>query len=145
MSFSLPPIVKLAERLLVDIEQAVRRFARYHKYSIGTDLRKRAMQIAQFAHRAWRDGAHRQEWTRKLVWAVDDLKLNLQIGSRIRAFASFAQFEALVRTAAELGCQVGGWFKQQHAKGQNAGAGRAPQQRAQILSDSAASLFEANP
>ena len=42
MSFSLPPIVKAAERLLLEIEQAVRRFPRYHKYTHGTRLREQA-------------------------------------------------------------------------------------------------------
>lgn len=40
MSFSLPPIVKAAERLLLEIELAVRRFPRYHKYTHGTHLRE---------------------------------------------------------------------------------------------------------
>jgi hypothetical protein len=35
VSFTLPPVVKQAERLLVEIELAVRRFPRYHKYALG--------------------------------------------------------------------------------------------------------------
>src|SRR5690348_11086663 len=42
MTFEAPPIVKLAERLLVEIEQTVCRFTRYHKYTTGTQLRRRA-------------------------------------------------------------------------------------------------------
>jgi hypothetical protein len=52
---------------------------------------------------------------------------------RIKAFASFAQFESLARTVAELGKQVGGWHRQQHPKGQNPAQRLAPE-RAQILS-----------
>lgn len=40
MSFAIPPIVKLSERILVEIEQAVRRFARFHKYTFGSSLRE---------------------------------------------------------------------------------------------------------
>jgi ParB family chromosome partitioning protein len=36
MVHQLPPIVKLSERLLREIELAVRQFARYHKYTLGT-------------------------------------------------------------------------------------------------------------
>lgn len=133
MSFVLPPIVKLAETLLVSIEQAVRRFARFHKYSFGADLRAQAMEVATLAHRAWRDRSRQAEWINKLVWAVDDLKLRLQLGSRIRAFASFGQFEHLARLASDLGRQTGGWHRQQHPKGQNDQRGNAGQ-RAQILS-----------
>jgi len=136
MSFSLPPIVKLAERLLVDIEQAVRRFARFHKYSFGADLRAQAMKVARLAHRAWRDRARQAEWVGQLVWAVDDLKLSMQLGSRIRAFASFRQFEQLARLAADLGRQTGGWHRQLHPNVQN-GPHRIAGQRDQILSSHA--------
>src|SRR6185437_6638431 len=120
MSFSLPPIVKLAERLLVDIEQAVRRFARFHKYSFGADLRAQAMKVARLAHRAWRDRARQAEWVGQLVWAVDDLKLSMQLGSR----------------AADLGRQTGGWHRQLHPNVQN-GPHRIAGQRDQILSSRA--------
>jgi hypothetical protein len=143
MGYTLPPIVKAAERLLLEIEQAVRRFPRYHKYTHGTRLREQAMAIAQLAHRAWRDQAHRGMWTTKLVWAVDDLKLSLQLGKQIEAFVSFAQFEMLARLCADLGKQCGGWRKQQHRNSQNAAEGQPSPQRAEILSSRAAS--EANP
>jgi hypothetical protein len=143
MSFQLPPVVKLAERLLVEIEKAVRRFARYHKYTVGADLRVQAMRVCKLAHRAWRDRRLQADWIAKLVWAVDDLKLNLQLVKQLQAFASFAQFEMLSRLAVDLGKQTGGWHKQQHPKSQNAGAGPAPQQCAQILSTRAASQCEA--
>ena len=136
MSFSLPPIVKLAERLLVEIEQAVRRFARFHKYSFGADLRAQAMKVARLAHRAWRDHARQAEWVGQMVWAVDDLKLSLQLGSRIRAFTSFPQFEQLARLAADLGRQTGGWHRQLHPRVQN-GPHRSDGQRDQILSSHA--------
>jgi hypothetical protein len=143
MSFSLPPIVKAAERLLLEIEQAVRRFPRYHKYTHGTQLREQAMGIARLAHRAWRDHQHRGTWTTKLIWAVDDLKLSLQLGKQIEAFVSFAQFDMLARLCSDLGKQCGGWRKQQHRDSQNAGADKPPPQRAEILSSRNAS--EANP
>lgn len=143
MSFSLPPIVKAAERLLLAIEQAVRRFPRYHKYTHGTRLREQAMAIARLTHRAWRDPAHRAMWTTKLIWAVDDLKLSLQLGKQIEAFVSFAQFEMLARLCSDLGKQCGGWRKQQHRNSQNAAKGPLSQQRAEILSSQAA--LRANP
>jgi hypothetical protein len=138
MSFSLPPIVKAAERLLLEIEQAVRRFPRYHKYTHGTKLREQSMAIAQLAHRAWRDQAQRGMWTSKLIWAVDDLKLSLQLGKQIEAFASFAQFDMLARLASDLGKQCGGWRKQQNRDSQNAAGHRSQPQRAEILSSRAA-------
>lgn len=123
---------------MLEIEQAVRRFPRYHKYTHGTRLREQAMGVARLAHRAWRDQAHRGMWTTKLVWAVDDLKLSLQLGKQIEAFVSFAQFDMLARLCSDLGKQCGGWRKQQHRDSQNAGAGKPFPQRAEILSSRAA-------
>ena len=141
MSFDLPPIVKLAKRLLLDIEQAVRGFSRYHKYNLGKDLREQAMHLVRVCHRAWRDRPRQLHWTEQLVWAIDEIKLSLQLGSELRAFQSFGQFEALIREAEELGRQAGGWKRQQlqHPNGQNAASSAKPQ-RAQILSTRAASV-----
>ena len=123
---------------MLEIEQAVRRFPRYHKYTHGSRLRDQAMAVTQLAHRAWRDQAQRPRWTTDLVWAVDELKLSLQLGKQIQAFVSFRQFDMLARLASDLGKQCGGWRKQQHRDSQNVGAGKPPPQRAEILSSRAA-------
>src|SRR6185437_3664405 len=77
MAFVVPPVVKQSERLLLEIERAVMKFGRFHKYSYGTTLRDSAMQVAKLSHRVWRDRAHQAERISELVWAVDDLKLSL--------------------------------------------------------------------
>jgi hypothetical protein len=140
MPFELPPIVKLAERVLLEVELVVRGFPRYHKYTIGSELREQARNAVRYAHRAWRDQARRPEWTGKLAFAIDDLKLSLQLGKQVQAFKSFRQFEVIARLAAELGRQCGGWRKQQ-SKGQNARPAAEPSsaQRPQILSSRDAS------
>jgi hypothetical protein len=135
----LPPIAKLSERLLLDVEQAVRRFVRYHRYALGADLRRQAAEVRRLVDRAWRDKPRQLHWTTELVWAIDELKLSLQLGSQLRAFASFGQFEGLIRTTEDLGRQAGGWKRQQqHPKGQNPPPSSGPE-RAQILSTRAAS------
>ena len=139
MTHHLPPIVKLAKRFLVEIEQAVRGFPRYHKYALGADLRAQAMQLAVLCDRAWRDRGGVVHWVNRLVWAIDEIKIALQLGSEIRAFRSFAVFEQLIRTAEDLGRQAGGWKRQlKHPKGQNPTANARPE-RAQILSAQTAS------
>jgi hypothetical protein len=147
MSQHAPALLQSIERLLVAIEQAVRGFARYHKYTLGTELRQAAMKLAQLAQRAWRDVNGRAQWLEALVWAVDDLRLALRLGSQLKAFASFGQYEALARAMAEVGKQVGGWKKQMHPKGQNPPVSPAQpaggRERAQILSRQAASPREA--
>jgi hypothetical protein len=73
----------------------------------------------------------------ELCSAVDDLKISMQLGKTVKAFGSFAEFEALAKLVHELGQQSGGWLKKLQSKGQNADAREQPQ-CAQILSTRAA-------
>ncbi|GAB0151069.1 four helix bundle protein [Marinobacterium sp. BA1] len=141
-SNQLPEIAKKAERMMVDIEQAVRSFVRYHKYTLGSDIRAQAMTVVRLCHRAWRDRSRQSHWVSELIWAIDELKLSLQLGSQLRAFKSFRQFESIIRSAEEVGRCAGGWKRQLHRKSQNP-AGNAPQERAQILSGRDASAYYA--
>jgi hypothetical protein len=75
----LPEIAKKAERLLIDIEQAVRGFARYNKYTIGSDLRSQAMIVVRMCNRVWRDRNRQSHWLAELIWSIDELKLKLKI------------------------------------------------------------------
>ncbi len=108
-----PPIISLAERIVVQMEIAVQRFARYHKYTLGTDLRKQSLEVYRLAHRAWRDKSQQIQWLTQLVWAVDELKLSMQLAQQLNVFASFGQFEQLAQLVATMGQQTGGWYKQQ--------------------------------
>lgn len=143
MAFEIPPIARVAERLLKEVEETVRRFPRYHKYTFGSDLRREAMHVARLTHRAWRDHDQQTHWLRRLAFAIDDLKLSLQLGKQIEAFASFRQFEMLARIAADLGRQCGGWLKQRQLNGQNGSTAKPSSQRPETLSARAASS-EAN-
>lgn len=45
MSTNLPPIYRDCRRLLLLTEEVVRRFSRYHKYTVVTDLRQQASHV----------------------------------------------------------------------------------------------------
>ena len=132
-------MIKACERLLVELEQAVRQFPRYHRYAVGADLRKAAQATYCTANRAWRDQAGRPQWVDRLVWQVDEIKMHLQVAKLVGALASFRQFEHLARQVEGLGAQVGGWRRQLHPSAQNATAARGVPQRGQKLSTQAAS------
>jgi hypothetical protein len=132
MTYMMPPILKLAERLMLDVETAVKGFSRYHRYTVGTRMRDQVHGIACAAHKAWRKRDSRPELIGELSEQIDDVKITLQLGSQLRAFASLEQFRAIAAVASELGRQVGGWNK--HRKGQNAQAPTAPRQCAKTLS-----------
>lgn len=144
MAFNLPPAVKLAERLAADIEEAVTRFDRRHRYTFGKELRERAWTVLKTVDAAARDPDRRALLLKRACRGMDELKATMQLGQRLRQFVSFRQFEALFREASKLGQQVGGWNQHvNHPQGQNAAA-HAPRQRAKTLSDRPASTREAN-
>jgi len=124
-----PAIVRLSERILVEIESAVIGFARKHKFGVGDELRADARMVARRAQRAWRQRDRRTQLLEELGNSIDDLKLSAQVAQRIGSFSSFAQFEAIARLVNDLGRQCGGWQKQ-HLKSESRraapSAGRAP-------------------
>ncbi len=116
MSTPLPPIYRDIRRLLVHTEEMVRRFARYHKYTVGTDLRTGAMSMMRGVNRACFDTVQQAQHVQALVWLVDDYKLTLQLAMEVGAFknaakgqAHFNQFEEAANLAANIGKQCGGW------------------------------------
>lgn len=143
MKNQLPEIAKKSEKLLVDIELAVRGFIRYHKYTIGTDLRTQAMTVLRLCNRAWRNRSNQLQWVSELVWAIDELKLTIQICSQLHAFKSFKQFELIIRATEDIGRCAGGWKRDLHQKSQNF-ASEKSQERAQILSGHATSKSGVN-
>ena len=146
MNSGLPPIVKSAERLLLEVEKAVSSFPRKYRYSLGGDLRCGALDavlLSQEAFRFSRDKGKQAAVMDRLAEAIDKIKVRLQLGQRLQCY-SFARFEEIGRIAADLGKQCGGWQKQirEHMKGQIPAA-VSRRERPQILSTGIAS-HEAN-
>lgn len=114
------PIWRDANRLLLAIEQAVRVFPRYHKYTLGTELRRQAMQVCRLIMRAADQRAEQARWLGQLVTAIDDLKLSVQLAKELEAFRSFKEFQTVAELAVAVGKQSGGWRKRlAAADGQN--------------------------
>ncbi|NCA71257.1 MAG: four helix bundle protein [Sphingobacteriia bacterium] len=85
------PIWRDANRLLLAIEQAVRQFPRDHKYTLGTDLRRQAMRVCQLILRAVNKGDDQLARVSWVVDAVDDLKLQIQLGKALQLFQGLGQ------------------------------------------------------
>jgi len=114
------PIWRDANRLLLTIEQAVRGFPRYHKCTLGTELRRQAMQVCRLIMRAADQRAEQSHWLQQQVMAVDDLKLSVQFAKELEAFRSFQEFQAVAEFAVAVGKQSGGWRQRlAAADGQN--------------------------
>ena len=103
------PIWKDAVSLAVLLEEAVRRFPRYHKYALGADLRRQAYAVCRgvVVANGERDGRARA--VERLAVAVEELKLLVQMGKEVKAFASFKEFERAAELAVALSKQSGEW------------------------------------
>lgn len=81
-----------ASRFLVEVEQAVRQFPRYHKYTLGSELRRQAMAICRLVARAAQSNAigQRERLLEQWVWQVEASVGCAEV--RSASFASFASF-----------------------------------------------------
>jgi len=105
------PLWRDANRLLLLIEDAVRGFPRYHKYTLGSDLRKQAMNIVRLIARAVHDREGRAQHIKRLVFSIDDMKVLIQLGKEVKAFQNFKVFQVAAEIAVALGRQSGGWLR----------------------------------
>jgi hypothetical protein len=63
------PIWRDAMRLVVVLEEAVRGFPRYHKYTLGSDLRAQARQVCRLILRAYEARENRMQELDRLALA----------------------------------------------------------------------------
>ena len=105
------PIWRDAEKLLIEVELAVRNFPRYHKYSLGTELRQLAGKIIAGITHAINNKEIRQKMLSQLSFYIEELKIKIQLAKTLQAFASFSQFETIAKLAVSLGRQTKGWEK----------------------------------
>jgi hypothetical protein len=104
------PVWKAALDLAVHLEHAVRRFPRYHKYTLGTELRQTSQRLCRWVARANNTGsAGRYAALDQLVLAVDEMKTLLTLAQEMQAFANFNEFAQAAELAVALGKQSGGW------------------------------------
>ena len=102
------PIYKAATDLVVALDGAVRRFSRFHKYSIGTQLRETALDVVLRVARAnRRDG--REAALEALCLRAEDLKILLNVAKEVKAFQSFNQYVQLMEQVVGLVRQAEGW------------------------------------
>ncbi len=95
--------------MAVYVQETVRRFSRYDKYSIGTDLRDLSRDILRLIIRA-NSAADKSDTLAELVVTCDMLKVTLVLAKECRAFQNFKQFQHAAGMADALCRQSQGWF-----------------------------------
>jgi four helix bundle protein len=106
------PIYKRAYDLCLYIEQIVRNFSRYHKYSLGQDLRDGARQVLKLVVRA---NARRDKVPVLLALReeVEELKVVLRLCHDVKAFPNFNSFEHAITQVTDIAKQNEGWLTSQ--------------------------------
>ncbi len=73
------PIWRDSQRLLVHLELVVAGFPRYHKYALGSDLRRQALLIMRLLGRALNEPkSQRRVQVKRLQQSIDDIKIMIQ-------------------------------------------------------------------
>ena len=113
------PIWRDAVSLTTLLERAVRQFPRYHKYALGSDLRRQAYDVCRTVVAANAATAHRADAVERLCLLIEALKLWVQMGKALKAFANFNEFERAAEFAVARSKQSGGWRREKHPCGQS--------------------------
>jgi hypothetical protein len=73
--------------MMVEVEWAVKDFPRYYKYTLGLELRKKAMQIYQLVSRVIQHKQNRKRRIKSLAYTRDDFKCQIaKAGNKIWAY-----------------------------------------------------------
>ncbi len=86
------PIYKKAYDLTLYFEKIVRNFSRYHKYTVGAELRqlsREALQLIRLANNT----SDKAQILIKLRERLEDLKLTIRLCKDLKAFPSFNSFQ----------------------------------------------------
>ena len=86
------PLYKSALHLAVYMEQIVRGFDRYHKYTMGVDLRQKSKSLL-FAINHANLCIDKEQSITVLRDACEEMKMLVQLSKELKVFKSFKQFE----------------------------------------------------
>jgi hypothetical protein len=106
------PIYKSAYELCLYFEQVVHNFSRYHKYSLGGDLRDGARRVLKLVVRA--NARHEKAAVlHEVREETEELKVLLRLCQDVKAFPNFNSFEHAIGLVTEIAKQNEGWLKSQ--------------------------------
>ncbi|MCD6361373.1 MAG: four helix bundle protein [Armatimonadetes bacterium] len=104
------PIYKKAMELGIYMQNAVRNFSRYNKYTIGADMRNLSRNIIKLIIIA-NSSKEKAEVLAELVGNCEMLKTMIVFAKEIKAFSNFKSFQHAASLAASLCKQSEGWLK----------------------------------
>lgn len=103
------PIYKASLDFCVYIEQIVKNFEKYHKYTIGEDLRDHSKEILFTIHKANREKDKKVK-LELLRDRCEETKMLIALAKELKAFSSFKQFEHSSHLIVEIAKQSQAWL-----------------------------------
>lgn len=103
------PVYKKALDLTVYFENIVRHFDKYHKYTVGSELRKLSMRIVVLTAKA-NLKANRIEMLVASLEKLEELKILIHVCKEIKAFNNPKSFEVVCRLVLDITKQCEGWL-----------------------------------
>ena len=103
------PIFKSAMRLCVYVEIIVKSFDKYHKYTIGVDLREYSKKNLFLIHRA-NISYSKNKLLQELVDNCENFKMLVYLSKELKAFKSFKQFENISKLTVDVCRQAQAWL-----------------------------------
>jgi hypothetical protein len=110
MYYEMLPIFKSTMNLVVYIETIVKEFDKYHKYTIGEDLRTYSKKMLFLIQRANMSQDKQQELL-ELRNGCEELKMLVMLCKELKAFNSFKQFEHSSKLTVAVCRQAQAWLK----------------------------------
>ncbi len=102
-------------KLCIYTETIVKSFEKYHKYTIGTDLRNLTKELLFLIHRT-NISKDKSKLLESLRNRCEDLKMLINLTKELKAFKSFKQFENISKIAVEVCKQSQGWLNSNSAR-----------------------------
>ena len=108
------PVYKKALDLAVYFEKLVCHFKKYHKYTLGSELRDITHRVLILIAKA-NTKQSRKECLIKALEKLEELKILIHLCKEVKAFNSFNSFEFATKKTIEVAKQCEGWLKSQNS------------------------------
>ena len=104
------PIFKKAYDLTLYFEKVVRNFSRYHKYTVGAELRDLSREVLRLIRQA-NNAQNKAPLLLQNRERLEDLKILVRLCKDLRAFNNFNSFQYSINEVVGLSKQNEGWLK----------------------------------
>ncbi|MFK5948465.1 MAG: four helix bundle protein [Methylococcales bacterium] len=109
------PIYKQAMDVAVHFEKVVQGFSRYHKYTLGSELRECSRKVVAII--IWTNNEKdKVAGLKKLRIKLDELLVLIRLSKEVKAFKSFKSYQFIVEQVGSVYRQNEGWLKSVQVK-----------------------------